>query len=185
MAPGVEPLARFSRAQLIRQLRLGLLERHQQVLLQRFPVREVLLERFRARRRDAALPLLRRGAALLHAGLAPQLLRQPLRVSHLVVDVALQPLHGSTAATGIRSLLPGRSLLSLRARLRLTTRRTGRTLCTRATLCTRGNLCTRGTLCTRSTLCTRCTLRTRRTLCTWCTLCTLCTLFFELFHRSL
>jgi hypothetical protein len=124
MTAGVEALARFPRPQLLRQLRLRLLERDQQVLLQRFPLGEILLEAFGTGRRHAALPLLGRRAALLHAGvLAPQFLGQALRVAQLVVDITLQSLDRATASA-IRTLLAGGSVLTLRAWLRLSTRGT-------------------------------------------------------------
>ena len=90
VTPGVEPLAAFARAQLLGQLRFGLLERHQQVLLQRLPLGVVLLEAFSAGRREAALPLLGRGAALLDVWIAAAyLLGKLLRLLHLALQIAL------------------------------------------------------------------------------------------------
>src|SRR5262245_29666818 len=98
MPAGIQPLAIFAGAQLIRQLRFGLLERDQQVLLQLFPLREILLEGLGPGRRDAALPLFGSGAAFLIWILALHTFCELLRFAHLLIDVALQTRNPLTSA---------------------------------------------------------------------------------------
>src|SRR5690606_35478132 len=74
---GIETLARFTLAKPGRQPVLGLLEREQQVVLEHFPAREILLEGLGAGRRDARPPVLGRLAGLHLRVVLTELAGQP------------------------------------------------------------------------------------------------------------
>src|SRR6188472_1795999 len=123
MAADVQPLTALAFTQLAGEPRLGALEGHQQVLLQRLPLAEVLLERLGAGRREAGIPVFRSSRAVPHVWiLLAELARGALSFAHPVRSLALQARQLTAATTVGAALLAGRALtpgLSLLRRRRL------------------------------------------------------------------